>query len=402
MIILLKNIQKNLFGIALAFFILAGRFKGAQVFSQTPFDLTLILFLCVLFCGAPYILNENVKILNSPYFLGVCAFFGLILLACLSYFWCLSTSHFFYKIIRLVIFTCIPFLLAVCVFNKYPEQIKGFLITFSALCFCFLLFTAFEICFNNKPYNVLGNSYIGVNRVLGSFGLVLLVYLLFIQKKKSKLNVLLLILIFFINFWFMMASGGRGPLIAFIISSLLVLTLKTILAKSKKRVFLVNLGFIFLLIASLFVIPKSKLETIERIKSVFSSDNQNTASRRLIFLQNSIVFLKSSPILGHGLGSWAKLNKLNAERAHPHNIFAEVGVELGLFGLIFLSLCLLIFFLSPASLRNLMSQNTCFICLYFLALFSMLNSLVSGDLNDNRPLFLFLSSFTFFKPSFTK
>jgi len=110
--------------------------------------------------------------------------------------------------------------------------------------------------------------------------------------------------------------------------------------------------------------------------------------------------LKSSPILGHGLGSWPKLNKINAERAYPHNIFCEVGVELGLFGLMFLSLCFFIFFLSPASLRNLMSQNTCFICLYFLALFYMLNSLVSGDLNDNRPLFLFLSSFTFFKPSF--
>lgn len=108
--------------------------------------------------------------------------------------------------------------------------------------------------------------------------------------------------------------------------------------------------------------------------TVLSSDSSSLSIRILMIVESWAVF--KDHIFGVGLGNWANATKLYAME-YPHNIVAEIYVELGLvLGSIFI-----IILLRMARLR----RETGILALYY-----FVNSLWSGDILDFRYVVFFL------------
>lgn len=78
---------------------------------------------------------------------------------------------------------------------------------------------------------------------------------------------------------------------------------------------------------------------------------------------------------------------------YPHNIFLEITSELGFLGLFSFTFILLdSIMVAFRNIRNAKSKNDFYLTLALLMnlIFMLINSSVSGDINDNRLLFTFL------------
>jgi len=102
-------------------------------------------------------------------------------------------------------------------------------------------------------------------------------------------------------------------------------------------------------------------------------------------------------IVGLGIGGFQMYyNGFDALRGdYPHNIFLEVGSELGLVGL--MCLLLLVFYTFKTAfneLRKAHSSVSYLLAVTALALFlnMVFNSSISGDINDNRLLFTWIGT----------
>ena len=74
---------------------------------------------------------------------------------------------------------------------------------------------------------------------------------------------------------------------------------------------------------------------------------------------------------------------------HPHNLFLEIFIEFGLFS--FILFCLYIFYSVRISYqKNIKSPDKYGNLLFYTFAFLMLNSMISGDLNDARLLLVFI------------
>ena len=111
--------------------------------------------------------------------------------------------------------------------------------------------------------------------------------------------------------------------------------------------------------------------------------------------------------LGVGAGNWQlvanKINPghlMNAQNFYPHNLFLEVACEYGLHSLLIL-IVLLIYLLHLSYYKMLKYKHnitSLYPLLFYLLLFFLFNSLVSGMLNDSRLLFVIMSFILIHKP----
>lgn len=112
----------------------------------------------------------------------------------------------------------------------------------------------------------------------------------------------------------------------------------------------------------------------------------HTEQLRIKFIKNSLEFWSDAPFLGFGIGSWPVLYNDVDKRQYPHNILLEILVELGLVGL-FLFIALIIYSFSFFLPFNSIGYYPMKILILMLFFNTLLNSMVSGDIPDNRLLF---------------
>ena len=111
----------------------------------------------------------------------------------------------------------------------------------------------------------------------------------------------------------------------------------------------------------------------------------NKSTGRSIVYQTSFNEILEHP-LGVGSGNFDVYSDkreflLNKKIYHPHNLFLEIFVEFGLFS--FILFCLYIFFSIKISYtKNLKFVNNYGNLLFYTFRFFLLNSMISGDLND--------------------
>jgi O-antigen ligase len=115
----------------------------------------------------------------------------------------------------------------------------------------------------------------------------------------------------------------------------------------------------------------------------------DSAAVRLDFYTAAVHLWATSPVFGHGIGSWPVLAGYGDQRAYPHNILLEIAVELGLVGLV-LFVGLLAFALRALGPWHLVRQDPIRVLILMLFASMFINALVSGDLSYNRPLFAVL------------
>jgi len=182
-------------------------------------------------------------------------------------------------------------------------------------------------------------------------------------------------------------SGSRGPILAALVAlALLFGAGRARLGRPLLRLGLASALFLPVLGASLALAPKGSLT---RVQAFFQGQYGASESYRVQALQEVWPLVGSAP---WGIG-WAGFAiRVDPERGvarqYPHNLLAEVTLESGwLCGALTLAV-LLAAGVAGWSRTHLPGGQVVFAA----TVFYLINALVSGDVNDNRPLFMFVTS----------
>jgi len=243
-------------------------------------------------------------------------------------------------------------------------------------------------------------SFLGINPIsfanwIGAISLLLITYLPSIGKRWHRRAVILALGVLLLA---LLAANSRGPMFSFIITLLLLLTLRARKIPGRKLMQWVALGLLFVVIA-LLVLPE---QVTSRYTDVITQEEGTrnytffTVNTRL-FAWNAALDMAtariSSILMGVGSGGFSQVVYGQDVRLYPHNIFIEVFCELGIAGVV-----VLLWYLASIlgdvlqTLRRKMTERmrTLFMAFCMAALFNFVNAQFSGDLNDNRRLWFFL------------
>ena len=193
----------------------------------------------------------------------------------------------------------------------------------------------------------------------------------------------------------LIASVARGPILFFVAVLVPFLCLRGVRAAvTATNVWLpVLLGGLLAFAGSLdwlqqqeaaqgkFATKRAEIEEVLR----GSSTPTYTAGRRLTLYRWALEMFAQKPLTGWGLGGWSYYALDRDIPAYPHNLVLEIAAEEGVMGLAALGTLLLTVFLA---LRRIWrsSPDLSFIAPVFA--FSLLATMTSGDINVNRPLWL--------------
>lgn len=245
-------------------------------------------------------------------------------------------------------------------------------------------------------------QFVGMYLLLGTYnGLVFLLMLSRLNKPPRALA--LLLMIFSVGILFL--TGARGPLLFSFFSLLIFAIIKfryfgkllmlrvKVISIFRIIVYGVVVLGVFLVVAIQFsdTIQNQVSRTLYRLSllaDIFATDEEefrnvgrSIESREMVMrvafqliTQNFWHFLG-----GHGVGSFSVLAFGEDGKSHPHNIFLEIGAELGLLGII-----LFVFFLIwPFLLKKKIGSNPYTLGVIFL----FLNAMKSHSLVDLRLFF---------------
>lgn len=193
----------------------------------------------------------------------------------------------------------------------------------------------------------------------------------------------------------LIASVARGPILFFAVVLVPFMFIRRVRASvTSTKVWLPALLFGLLSFAgSLYWLQrqeaaqeKFRTKTAE-IDEVLrgSSTPTYTAGRRLTLYGSALAMFAEKPLTGWGLGGWSYYVFDRDTPSYPHNLVLEIAAEEGVMGLAALVTLLLTAFLAMRRIW-LRSPGLSFIIPVFI--FSFLATLTSGDINVNRPLWL--------------
>lgn len=247
-----------------------------------------------------------------------------------------------------------------------------------------------------------GSNYLAVGRICG-WGLIVSIFY-FMGKTRNKIAlVVCLSLIPFLIFG-MLISGGRGPLVATLVSFLVVLIFilirvgKDILSSfhiKKADLRLLTLLFILALVGTVMIVYFSDyfVTLYSRIEVLMEAGGDSALERvnRFSIAFNAMISLPTG-ISGLGIGGFSTFYAVYDDKrgAYPHNIFLEIGSELGILGLLAFTVFVYWGFVTGISNIKTNQSNTkifLHITLFALMINMLINSSISGDINDNRLLF---------------
>ena len=364
-------------------YLFAGRFKADDRFSWVPVDLTLLLMISSMGVGLRIVAKRGK--LDGSALAGVLLYVLFAGWAAISLVWAPQSSYGEDKVLRMTSLVLWAYAGAALIISPEPRRIHRFfraLVILSVWLGVEALY-AYLSSGSSEPQlrQVAGSNYLGVGRTVGAALLVVVVGWLFSRQRNMLRTVLRLagVLLFSLV---LIAAGGRGPFLATAIGVWLAFTIKHRI--SKVAVIALTLAAVAFVVVTTNSVPATTLSRF----SVLLEDSYGGSSvfGRLIRMEGAWQQFQISPVIGRGIGSFYHYrgNPL-LERDYPHNIFLEVMAELGLVGLALLCM------LTVASVRPIrwerLSQEPLQLLVTLFLTNSFVNSLVSGDLSDNRLLF---------------
>ncbi|TBL70845.1 O-antigen ligase family protein [Paenibacillus thalictri] len=401
----LHGLSSTVFSFETAFmlFVFAGIFKADPRFSWFPIDITLLFFF-ISFAAACKIWLERKLMIDKGGFKIVLLHMFFAAYAIASLWWTPGPGYSTTKAFEVA--TILPWTLAgtSLIIAQDPARMRRFLTVF----FLFSIWIAIEshISIRNTAMywdiRALNGSYLGLGRVVGAGALVLLGYILFC---KNHLLVKVLGLGAFGYYMYVLLNlGGRGPFLATILGTMLpaLFAFKLSSAGFKVR------GYLLLIVAILvacigvvgyLIITDEETQTLYRMTFLFggNGDMGSSADTRAEYYEDSIMYWENKPILGYGIGAFPLFYGMSsAMRLYPHNLFAEILVEMGLVGLL---LFLAVFVSSIRYMFPLSNLTRHFpkLIVVMLLLNTFFNAQVTGDLLDNRFFFCMLGLLPFLR-----
>lgn len=382
------------FEATLILFLFAGVYKDDPRFAWLPVDITALFFVLSLLAGAYIIWTRGIRIRGLAAVL-LWLYGALVAYALLSTLWSPSVFYAHSKMLYLATLVFWPLAGTALIIAPEPVRYRRFFLLLLLFSGWVAAESALAFWLNatsgvfSQLVNVLSGTYLSLGRVIGPGFLVLAAYAMFIARPRWLRLALGLICALFLAL--LLVIGGRTPLIAAVLSSLVLLAgLRPRLGRTPQRLLLqlaivAAVGWIF--ITGWHSLPKqleNQPATLRRISRLFIEGIGH--NRRVEHYQRTLYYLDNNPVFGQGIGSWPVVVGYGDVRAYPHDIFLELLFELGVVGL-FIFLAMLVVGLLALPPWATLRRSPYLLLAVALFLNSLINAAVSGDLNDNRLLF---------------
>lgn len=381
-----------------ALFILAGNFKSSLAFISDFIDLT------ILFLGISIIIALKRLIVKSTILYGAIKgtvlFSVLIILILGSIFYTPSSIYVIDKSLRFLVITGWAYL-GVFFLIKSSVSLKKFLNTIVSIGFIMSCLAIYQLIFVQKEsfsfISVMGSNYLALGSTVG-ISIIILNFLYFVNEKNSNKTLFFIFIILQMTIA-LLISGGRMPLLSLIIVftfyfafSLISITKNIYIRKGIKKLALLIL-FLSPLIIILGKIGMFDVVLI-RLSELFKSiDSDTSALGRLNRYMVALDMWGKKPLIGNGIGSFSLFYNGVDMRDYPHNIFLEILSELGIVGFVVFFLLIINSLYNGWILfkKKFKAIDSLQMTLILAFLYLFINANVSGDINDNRLMFTFIS-----------
>jgi len=194
-------------------------------------------------------------------------------------------------------------------------------------------------------------------------------------------KILILIIISIFQFYFILISASRGPLLSIIIALFVSFLINKRI--KFKYILYVLLFAIFLIVIILTVTPPDFLDRILGRNTL----SQNTMLVRIFANYEALRLFIQNPIFGIGFGNFTFGGGIFTVLIYPHNIFSEIMSETGVIGLI-LFLGIIITTFTYLKRINKKLDASIYNQLFGLFIASFINANLSGHIGANVYLFI--------------
>lgn len=182
-------------------------------------------------------------------------------------------------------------------------------------------------------------------------------------------------------------SGTRGALLAFLVALLVAILLSQIRARTAFHLMVGCLAATAVAVFVVNLVGTAPAELLGRYAELSEGAAGESASERLYLYSIAADMLRESPILGRGTAAYP------ARWQYPHNLFLEVGAELGIAGLLALStlLAVVIRYVCRVMYRPEYdaAQKRMMVFLGAGLAFFLTEAQFSCGITDNRPIWFF-------------
>ncbi len=198
-----------------------------------------------------------------------------------------------------------------------------------------------------------------------------------------------------LNIFGLLYGDGRAPVIAFFMTIffLVIFYLNTKIKTNQVKIIKAVGASILIVIILFLFLPKLFSTLFYRINLLLTQKMGASVMVRLNLYNSAIKAIYRKPIQGLGMGGFSVYYKGRDQRLYPHNILLEIGAEMGIIGLIpffFLVGFCLFYLLKLRKIHKKTEKYYLITMILALFIFMFLNTLVSGDINDNRLFFVWL------------
>ena len=372
-------------------FVFAGLFKADPRLEWVPVDLTGLFLVVNIAQGLMLFIKHECRVseYSSKLFILYLAFCIWVLCSLL---WTLSEEYALLKTGYLWTLGLWSISAPLFIISREWVRLKRLAFIF----FLFSVFVSIEIVFvyfgDGGGVSVFGSTYLGIGRFIGLSLTVLIAYFLIYATRSYQKVISVFFALFF--FWILIIGGGRGPFLS-VMLAIVPLVLyggknKTSINKFSNYympILLILAGGIA--IVFYYLGSEHTAHTLYRFGVLFDQDGGESAMARIEYYDRAVDYWTQSPIIGHGIGAWPILINVDDIRAYPHNIVLEMAVELGIIGLLLFSI-IIVYTILLLKVEKNHSLNSIRVILLMLLVFTGSNSMVSGDILDNRILFVIM------------
>lgn len=232
---------------------------------------------------------------------------------------------------------------------------------------------------------------IGAGWLVGMAVLLLIFYPLTQNRWRQRALVIILLPILVGG---SMAAAARGPILSLTLCVFIGMANLIRVGKLKSSTAAVMILFLLTGVGGSYLalrqtdLEKYNAKATELEDMASGGSSTGSAAKRLDFYRATINAIPNQPLFGTGIGSWPVFYYGTDVRGYPHNLLLEIAYEEGLGGLtIFLTL---LFVVGVALVKMIRASHSHFLVLGLLVLYCVLVSLFSGDLDDNRVLWLWI------------
>ncbi|MDR4499373.1 MAG: O-antigen ligase family protein [Candidatus Scalindua sp.] len=333
-----------------------------------------------------FLLREKRGIkLGGVHYVGLCI--GAIL--CIGFLWTPSPNYGLWKVEAYMLYSLL-LLLSTSLFAGENERLVRIIYTAAFLGVIFSFVGLYTIS--------AGDSQEWGRLTIGSFdpiwlaramGVSFLALLMLFEITRSKVMKIFILVFLFCLVFLIFNTGSRGPTFS------LFLTLLFYFAFFLKRPLIqkvVIIAIVGIIICAAFIFMPQEAQDRFNLFS-FSESEQGTdySTGRMPLFSSALLAFYSHPFFGLGTGGFSYHYCSHDTRLYPHNLFLEMGSELGILGigLIIFFICLnfkVIFHIFKNN-RRINQANFLSVWGALIFLFEFGGSMVSGDLMSNKLLF---------------